>query len=74
MRTDEDVEIWDPGREELFDSLSSEGFSNSYSIFKLLTSISCTFAHTRVWDLIRPLIQRNNLWCITSPTRFVLQI
>lgn len=74
MRTDKDVEMWDPGREELFDSLFSEGLSNSYSVFKWLTSISCSFAHTRVWDLIRPLIQRTNLWCITSPMWFVLQI
>lgn len=32
-------------------TLSSERFSNNYSIFKLLTST--TIAHTMVWDLIK---------------------
>ncbi len=41
--------VWDSGRSELPDSLSSERFRNN-SIFKLT---STTIAHTMVWDLIK---------------------
>ncbi len=44
--------VWDSGRGELPDSLSSERFRNN-SIFKLT---STTIAHTMVWDLIKHVI------------------
>lgn len=46
------------------------GLATITLFFKLLTSVICTFAHTRGCYLIKPLIQRINLWGITSPTLF----